>query len=473
MRRRTLASLAAVAAVLLLSGCRARSPEASAGGAPDGAALAAVDSIAEEARARKSIPGLSIAITRGGRELLAKGYGVADLQSGAPAIPRTVYQIGSISKQFTAAAVLRLVERGRLSLDDRVTDVLPDLRADWREVRLRHLLHQTSGIPDFLFFPEFAAHSADVRRPAAELQALIARQPLQFSPGERWSYSNSNYTLLALAIERTAGMPYERFLAQELFQPLGLASIHHCSPSPAAPHHARGYGLRDGALAPAPAENMNWARGDGGLCADAGDLARWARALATGRVVEPASYRRMTASDPVADGTVPAYGYALSLVPLDGRRKIAHHGAMTGFMGMLAYYPDDDLAIAVLANRGDLSADAIEKAIVRKLLGLPQPVFEDLPLAAAEASAYEGAWDFGAFPVRVVRREGRLWMESPPPAPTAPLLRLGDGKLVSETDPDAIQLTFSPGGGPDRRLVLSMAGMHWYGRRTDPQKPAS
>lgn len=471
MRRCDLASLAAVAAILLLGGCGTRSPEASPG-TPGSAALAAVDSIAEEARTRKSIPGLSIAITRGGRELLAKGYGVADLQSGAPATPRTVYQIGSISKQFTAAAVLRLVERSKLSLDDRATDVLAELPADWREVRLRHLLHQTSGIPDFLFLPELAAQSTDLHRPAAELVELIARQPLQFSPGERWSYSNSNYTLLAAAIERITGTPYERFLAREFFQPLGLSSIHHCSPYPAAPHHARGYGLRDGAVTPAPVENMNWARGDGGLCADARDLARWARALAAGQVVEPASYRSMTTSLPVKDGTVPAYGYGLSLVPLDGRRKVAHHGAMTGFMGMLAYYPDEDLAIAVLTNRGGLTADAIEKAIARKLLGLPQPAFEDLPLGAAEASAYEGTYDLGAFPVRIVRLQDRLWMEAPPPVPTAPLLHRGEGKLVAEADPDSVQLTFPSEGGKNRRLILSMAGMHWYGRRTDPQTSA-
>lgn len=454
----------ALAGLLALCACAAPSP-GRRGEEQNGAALAAaVASIAQEARVRGSIPGLSVVISRGERVLLAEGYGTADLESGAPATAETIYQIGSISKQLTAAAILRLAERGKLSLDDRVTDLLPDLRPDWREVRVRHLLHQTSGIPEFLFLPEFGEQSSDVDRPAAELRALFTRLPLQFVPGERWSYSNSNYTLLAAIIERIEGMPYERYLEQEFFRPLGLSSLHHCSPSPSGPRDARGYGLRDGKVVPTPPENMNWARGDGGLCGNARDLARWAQALATGHAVDPRSYRRMTTSEPVVDGTIPDYGFALSLVGLDGRRKVAHHGAMTGFMGMLAHYPDDDLVIAVLTNRGGLSADAIEKAIARRVLGLPEPDLRGLPLSAGESQRYVGSYDLGAFPVRIVEREGRLWIEAPPPAPTAPLLYRGGERFLSETEPDSVELLFEPRSG---RLILSMAGMHWYGRRTD------
>ena len=422
----------------------------------------AVDSIVEGERVRQSIPGLSVVITRGGQVLHARGYGIADRESGTRATPQTVYQIGSISKQFTAAGILRLTERGLLSLQDRVIDVLPDLSDGWSAVRLSHLLHHTSGVPEFLFLPEFGALNADLDRPAGELQALIARQPLQFPPGGQWSYSNSNYTLLAAVIERISGMPYERFLEQEFFQPLGLASIHHCTPHPTAAHHARGYGLRDGSVVATPPENMNTARGDGGLCASAEDLARWGWALATGKAVDARSYELMTTPDPLRDGTIPAYGCGLSLVDLDGRRKVAHHGAMTGFTGMLAIYPDDDLIIAVLANRGGLWADGIEKAITREMLGLPRPDLRERPLSPGESRRYEGTYDVGAFTVRIVERDGRLWMETPPPAPTAPLLHLEEGTFVAATEPDAIRLVFA-----GKKLTLSMAGMHWYGSQID------
>lgn len=466
MRKKNLRA-AAAATLLLLSACATSSRKSHDLGA-------AIDAIAEEARSRQSIPALSIVVTRGGRVIHSNGYGTADLESGTPATPETVYQIGSISKQLTAAGILRLSERGALSLDDRVTDRLPELPGAWSEVRLRHLLHQTSGVPEFLFLPEFGEHSSEVDRPASELRAMIARQPLQFAPGERWSYSNSNYTLLGAIIERVSGMPYEKFLEQEVFKPLGLTSFHHCSPHPSAPNHARGYGLRNGTILAAPPENMNWARGDGGLCANAMDLARWMRALATGQAVSPGSFQRMITSAPARDGTVPAYGFGLSLVGLEdpnggrdgSRRKIAHHGLMTGFSGMLSFYPEEDLVIAVLTNRGGLWADPIEKAVARETLGLPRPRFGAEPLAAGEVSRYVGTYDFGAFQVRIVERDGRLATEAPPPVPTTPLLFQGDGRFVSETDPDAIRLAFTSEGDRGERLVLSMAGMHWYGRRT-------
>lgn len=224
----------AVAGLLLAASACATTPRSPVEERP------AVDSIAEGEQVRQSIPGLSVVITRGGQVLHASGYGIADRESGTRATPQTVYQVGSISKQFTAAGILRLAERGLLSLQDRVIDALPDLPDDWSAVRLSHLLHQTSGVPEFLFLPEFGALNADLDRPASELRALIARQPLQLAPGERWSYSNSNYALLAALIEKISGMPYERFLEQEFFQPLGLASIHHCTPHPTAAHHARG-----------------------------------------------------------------------------------------------------------------------------------------------------------------------------------------------------------------------------------------
>lgn len=468
------APVPAVLALLLAclsAACAAgsRRPQPPPPGSPamgaDALLAARVDSIVEAARAGYGIPGLSVVVRQGGRTLLARGYGTADLQSGAPATLATVYQIGSISKQFTAAAVLRLAERGALSLDDPVTERVPGVPPEWGAVRLRHLLHQTSGVQDFLFLPEFGEQSGDVERPTSELLDMISRQPLQFVPGERWSYSNSNYTLLAAAIEHAAGKPYDEFLRDEFFRPLALSSIHHCRPHPSGPVEARGYGFRGGAVVPAPPENMNWARGDGGLCATVEDLARWAEALAAGRVVSARSYARMTASERTTDGVLPSYGFGLSLVPLDGARaKVAHHGAMTGFTGMVARYPEDALVVAVLTNRGGLWIDPLEKAVARAVLGLPAPRPREAALDARERRRFAGVYDMGPFDVRVVEREGRLWMEAPPPVPSGPLLYQGEGTFVSQAEPDGIGLRFGHRDGPAGRLVLSFAGMHWYGR---------
>jgi CubicO group peptidase (beta-lactamase class C family) len=245
-------------------------------------AHALVDSIARVALAERSIPGMSVVVMRGPATLIATGYGMADRESGAPATAGTVYQLGSISKQFTAAAVMRLVERGALRFEDPVSRHLPEYRPQGDSVRLRHLLHQTSGVREEFTLPRYGELISDTTRQNAELMILIEREPLGFAPGSRWSYSNSNYALLAAVIERTTGKPYDRFLAEEFFAPLGLVSLHHCAPLPTAPHHARRYVLESGRTAPAPPENMNWIRGDGGLCGTARDLARWTRALATG-----------------------------------------------------------------------------------------------------------------------------------------------------------------------------------------------
>ena len=429
-----------------------------------------IDSIASAALASWSIPGMSIVVTRGSNVVLAKGYGLANRETRTGATPRTVYQIGSISKQFTAAGVMRLVERRRLHLDDPVSRHLPEYRPHGDSVRLRHLLHQTSGIREEFMLPRYGELITDTTRTNAELMALIEREPLGFVPGSRWSYSNSNYALLAAIIERTTGKRYEQFLAEALFEPLALTSLHHCAPLPTEPHHARGYVLDGERITSAPAENMNWIRGDGGMCASAEDLARWARALATGRAVTRDTYRRMVRSERLGDGIIPEYGFALSLVPLDGKhRRISHGGRMAGFTGVLAYYPDHDVAIAILTNRSGLWLEAVEQAIARAVFGLPRAVVRDVALTARERQAYVGTYDVGiaGMMVRITERDGELWLEWPAPGPTSNLMNQGGREFAATLEPDAIRVRFEAPdrSGRSRQVRVLMAGMHWYGRR--------
>jgi hypothetical protein len=213
---------------------------------------------------------------------------------------------------------------------------------------------------------------------------------------------------------------------------------------------------------------MNTAIGDGSLCSSAPDLVAWTRALAAGRVIAPQSYRRMIAPDPVRRGYTPDYGFGLSTVRLDGRARIAHNGEVGGFAGTLAHYPDDDLTIAVLTNGGRLWPEAIEKAIARAFLGLPTPAVRDLPLDPAERDRRVGTYDFGVFPVRVVRVEedgGRLKFVLREGAQEYTLLNQGDRSFVARDEPDAIRLDFEADGVPAGTLVIEMAGMHWYADR--------
>jgi len=411
---------------------------------------------------------MSVTAMRGEKILLAKGYGVADRERGRPAKPRTIYQIGSITKQFTAAAVMRLAEQRKLSLDDALTRFLPDYPTGGRTVLVRHLLQQTSGIADYILLPGYdKLETSDLTRPHDELVRLFAAQPFRFAPGERWAYSNSNYSLLASIIEKVTGEPYARHLAEVFFRPLGLRDTGYCDDESQG-DRAKGYLLRDGALVPSPRWNLQWGLGDGALCSSAVDLARWNRALVEGRAVSSASYRRMVTPDALSDGRRPEYGFALSVVDLDGRPRVGHGGATWGFTGSLTYYPGEDLTIAVLTNRGGLGFVPVEKPLARAILGLAAPTFGDGPLSASERRSYLGTYDTYAFKVQVVEDGDhlRLRVDGLGP-PSSRLLYQGGESFVAETDPDTLRLTFRRATDPVHGLDLEFAGMRWYATRVE------
>lgn len=238
-----------------------------------------------------------------------------------------------------------------------------------------------------------------------------------------------------------------------------------CTPLPIGPDEARGHVLHDGRNVPAPLENMNWIRGNGGLCGNAVDLARWTRLLATGRVLTSSSYANMIEPTRLSDGRIADYGFGLSLVDLEGRRKIAHNGAMLGQSASAAYYPDNGLTVVVLVNRGDVRTESIERAVARRLLGMPVPVLERQPLSEERRQRLVGTYNLGVFDMHVVERDARLWLEMPRPGPTTPLLHLGDLEFAAEIDPDAYRVKFDDLQDPAREVRIMMGGMHWYGLR--------
>lgn len=458
-----LAMLGATAAFALGAGCK--SPLPPPGLARPSTALGDIDSLAAAALREHQTPGLSLVVLQGDEVLLARGYGVTGRTPDRPVSATTVFQLGSISKQFLAAQVLRLAERERLSLEDPVTRHLPEFTRLPPTLRVRHLLNHTSGIREPFLMPEYQAGIEDLNRTAEEFQVVLRQAPVDFLPGSRWSYSNANYMILALLVERLTGTPYERVLADDLFRPLGLASLRACTPLPQEPEEARGHVWQDGAVTTAAPENMNWIRGDGGLCGHALDVARWIRLLATGRVISRQSYRAMSAPTRLEGGREADYGFGLSLVALDHQPKVAHNGAMLGFSASAAYYPRSRLTVVVLSNRGEVRTEAIERAIARRLLGLPAPDLRERPLPADAARRFAGRYSIGVFPVQVVPRGDRLWLEMPRPGPTTALRYLGKGEFACESAPDACRLTFRDTRTPAAEVRLLMGAMHWYGVR--------
>ncbi len=367
------------------AGHRAAGGRACAG--PDDVARirAAVDSIAAAALAGGQAAGMSIAVFRGPDTVVLKGYGSADLELDVPTPPRAVYEIGSVTKQFTSSAILLLVEQGKLSLDDELVKYLPDYPTQGHRLTIRRLLDHTSGIQGYTEMPAFGPLMPQ-RLPRDTLVKLFSRAPFKFAPGEALAYNNSAYFLLGLVIEKAAGGTYADFVKTQLFDKAGMKDSRYCSESEIIPRRAHGYDFAPpGRLVVKAHLNHTWPYAAGSLCSTAGDLATWSMALHGGRILSPASYRALITPSPLTNGTPVRYAMGMINDSLGGRHVLSHGGGINGFLADMAYFPDDRLVIAVLVNSaGPVAPNAITAAIARVIHGPPPPptsVAVDHPLA--------------------------------------------------------------------------------------------
>jgi CubicO group peptidase (beta-lactamase class C family) len=309
---------------------------------------------------RQRIPGMSLAILRGDRIVLARGYGSSNLELRVPASDSTAYQSGSLGKQFTASAILMLSAQGRLGLDDKITQWLPEGRGVWDAVTVRHLLTHTSGVR------EYTDSTFDYRRDYTEDQLLgfAAARPLEFPPGDRWAYSNTGYLLLGVLIRRVTGRFYGEVLYQLIFAPLGMRSTRIISEADLVPNRAAGYRLSDGRL-----QNQEWVAptlnttADGSLYFSIKDLVRWAVSLNHGQIPGNAALRAAWTPVRLNDGGLFPYGFGWNLIPQRGKRRIGHTGSWQGFKTAMHHYPDFGLTLIALANLAEAEPGAIAEGI--------------------------------------------------------------------------------------------------------------
>ena len=330
-------------------------------------ASARLDSLARAFVAAGQTPGLAIFVLRGADTLLLHGYGFANLEDNAPATPRTVFRIGSLTKQFTAAAVLQLVQEGRVSLDDTIQRFLPTYPTRGHRVTIRHLLTHTSGIKSYTSIDHFDVNRD---RPADSLIAAFSAEPFDFPPGERYGYSNSGYFLLGTVLERVTGYPYDRVVRERLATPLGLADTRYCFVEPVIPRRAAGYEPSRAGFVNAEYNAMSQPFAAGGLCSTVLDLVAWTRALFSGHVVRPALLDSMTTPGRLNDGSATRYGFGLSIGAIEGQRRIWHGGSINGFTAALDHFPDHDLTVAVLVNSPGADMGRFIAAVDRAALGL-------------------------------------------------------------------------------------------------------
>jgi len=409
-------------------------------------------------------------VGRDGEIVFQKGYGLADVENGVAARPETVYRIGSITKQFTSAAVMQMVERGEIDLEDPLTRWLPDYPLQGHDVRVRHLLNHTSGIKSYTGLGEAFWERVSLDLTDEELIALFQDEPFDFAPGEGYLYNNSGYYLLGVIVGTESGTPYARYVEGALFEPLGLDDTLYCDNERIVPFRAEGYAYSEaGALENAAPISMNQPGAAGALCSDVDDLIRWTEALHAGEVVSPESLERMTTPTELASGETEAYGFGLGLGELEGHRKVAHGGGINGFSTYLSHYPDDGLTVAVLTNAGSGQPGPMEEALARTALGLelPEPV-ADLELTPEELARFIGTFDLegpggNTLRIRFFAEEGRLKAQAEGQQVTD-LRYQGDGVFVPGFD-DSVRFEFEGGADRAETVTLYQGGGEFRGGR--------
>ena len=296
--------------------------------------------------------GMVAAAVRGNDTLLFKAYGKADVEWDVPMPLDALFEIGSVTKQFTAVALLQLRDQGVLSLEDEITRWLPDFDTRGNRVTLRRLLDHTSGIGDFTEMEEFRSLISNNVFPRDSAYALIKRAPFQFKPGEMQIYNNSGIWLLGLVIEKAGGMTYEDYVEKKIFEPLGMDRSTYCNSSENIPRRAHGYFIRpDRSLLRAPTNVHTWPFAAGSLCSTAGDMVTWLRALHGGKVLSPESYAEFITPSKLDDGTPLRYSMGLQVGPDPvGLPYLGHGGRIPGFWVEAGWYPEADLAVVVMLN---------------------------------------------------------------------------------------------------------------------------
>jgi D-alanyl-D-alanine carboxypeptidase len=338
-----------------------------------------IDADVREALSASHTQGATIVIVRDGAVVFTRSYGLRDIGRSAPADEHTRYEIGSITKQFTAAAILQLKEAGKIDLEAPVATYLPSA-PHAREITVRQLLTHTSGLADYTDAPNFDRLAAT---PATFEQIMlpIAGRPLGFTPGTAFAYSNTNYLVLGRIIERTAGQTWEAYVQQHLFVPAGMRETATMAQEDQFADMARGYVYAQGRAAASKPISESWAGSAGGIVSTAGDLRRWGEALSSGRIISTSDYELLTTPARLANGSTTAYAFGLKVDRFEGQPRIWHDGNTNGFDGSDQFFPSQGVRIIVLTNTLAAGSDAIVEHVYHDLF----PAIASAAARAAEA----------------------------------------------------------------------------------------
>ncbi|HEX6126585.1 MAG TPA: serine hydrolase domain-containing protein [Pyrinomonadaceae bacterium] len=311
-----------------------------------GQAVADIDAVVQKMLDAR-VPAVGVAVVRDGKVILAKGYGAADKETGATANENTAFQIASVTKQFTAAAIMLLVEDGKLKLDDTLGKYVEDVPAKWKGITIRQLLTQVSGIPNYTAFGRLVK---DKVYSQAEILAIVKDEPHRFEPGTKWEYSNTNYFLLGMIIEKVSGKSYPEFMSERIFKPLGMTSTTINTSRLQIKNAASGYGRVNGKWEKAQLDDPSQPFAAGAIVSTPADLAKWAVAVGEGKLLKKTSWDEAFASAKLADGKPANYGFGWQVGRMGETGYIGHGGGIAGFGSFIVRFPAENLSVVVLAN---------------------------------------------------------------------------------------------------------------------------
>jgi CubicO group peptidase (beta-lactamase class C family) len=319
-----------------------------------------VDEYIKDHMSVEKIPGISVAVMQDGKIVLAKGYGLANVEHNVPVKPETIFQSGSVGKAFTVFAIMMLVDEGKLKLDDKINKYFTDAPSEWDPITVRHLLEHTSGMGGY---PEDFDYRVD--RSEEEMYKFIRSTPMAFKLGEKRGYSNLGFVTLGILIHKVTGKFYGDFLKERIFTPLGMATARIISEADIVPNRAAGYRLVEGEL-----KNQEWVAptvnttADGALYLSVLDMAKFEAAIHERKLLSTASYNQMWKNVVTNDGVAQPWGFSWHIKDINGKRIVGHSGGWQGFTANFDRYPESKLAVIAFSNRSGANPEAITRGIM-------------------------------------------------------------------------------------------------------------
>jgi CubicO group peptidase (beta-lactamase class C family) len=406
-------------------------------------------------------PGAAIAVIREGTVIHCKGYGLANLEWAIPIQPDTVFRLASITKQFTATALMLLCNQGKLSLDDPITTYLPDYPTQGYDIRIHHLLTHTSGIKSITSLEGYFERQVQHPMTPQQLCDLFKDLPFDFAPGEQFRYNNSGYVLLGLLIEQVSGSSYARFIEEHIFHPLGLQHSYYLADEAIIPRRANGYHKTDTGFQNAPFLSMTHPYAAGSLGSTIEDLIRWDQALREHTLLDPATLERMYTPVTLNDGTTESYGLGWQVAMYHGHRAVAHSGGIHGFATYSIRFPGDGAAVTVLANHDSFNASRLAHAISKHILNIPTIERVTTPLDEATLARMTGTYHKAGETVEVLLEGPELVVQTP----RYTLLPLTVTTFATEEDED-VEVHFDPEPAEQaQKITIYSPFGRWSGTR--------